>query len=65
MFSNTLLQQKHCIHLLQEKCLGFYIGYVRDNVVIKTNCLRTSPFWTQQLRSVIGSSKIPEVMDSP
>ena len=45
----------------QEMCLGYYIGYVRERTVVKTNCLRTSPYWMQQLQPVIGDMKINHV----
>ena len=49
------------VNTLQESCLGYYAAYVREKNVLKSSCIRTSPFWMQQLRSVIGNLKLSEV----
>jgi len=46
----------------QDPCLGYWIAYVRDNVVLLTNCLQIYPSWMEDLRDVIGEMPLHGLM---
>lgn len=46
---------------LSNDCLGYWIGYIKNDSLIATNCLRAEPFWMKEHAGIIGGMEIKEI----
>ena len=45
-----------------KQCLGnFFIAYVRDNTILNSNCLETSPTWMHEMQETIQDVPLTHV----
>lgn len=47
--------------LLEDSCLPYWAGYLRDGVVLHSSCLMMRPHWMSSMKSEISSRRISEV----
>uniref|UniRef100_T1J6B6 Phosphatidylinositol-specific phospholipase C X domain-containing protein n=1 Tax=Strigamia maritima TaxID=126957 RepID=T1J6B6_STRMM len=47
---------------LTNQCIGFWIAYVRDDVILAENCAKIQPQWMWEARDIIGNFTLSEIM---
>ncbi|KZS17294.1 PI-PLC X domain-containing protein 1 [Daphnia magna] len=47
--------------LIEDTCLGYWIGYIRNGVTISINCLKIRPSWMWQNREILGPVSIRQL----
>jgi hypothetical protein len=50
------------LDLRQDPCLGYWIAYMRNGYVLKSNCLQIYPTWMHDHKDVIGDSSLHALM---
>ncbi|KAG1657828.1 Heparan-alpha-glucosaminide N-acetyltransferase [Nymphon striatum] len=55
-------QKFNSTDLTQDRCLDFWIAYVRNSSTVATNCLKTNPNWMNTSKAVIGDVYLRKVM---
>ncbi|GAB6027662.1 hypothetical protein CHUAL_001903 [Chamberlinius hualienensis] len=47
---------------VEKQCLGYWIGYIRQGLVIASNCIKTQPNWMWEIREYISPLLVTAVM---
>ncbi|XP_054167639.1 PI-PLC X domain-containing protein 1-like [Oppia nitens] len=47
---------------LTQQCLGYYVAYVHNNMILSKNCMKNNPFWMQNSLPIIGDRPLTELV---
>uniref|UniRef100_T1JAD7 Phosphatidylinositol-specific phospholipase C X domain-containing protein n=1 Tax=Strigamia maritima TaxID=126957 RepID=T1JAD7_STRMM len=46
----------------KNQCIGFWIAYIRDDVILAQKCVKIQPQWMWEARDIIGNFTLSEIM---
>ncbi|XP_051164469.1 variant-surface-glycoprotein phospholipase C-like [Leptopilina boulardi] len=44
-----------------KQCLKYHVAWLRSNLIIKENCLKTEPTWMADMKCILGNHKMSEI----